>query len=164
MDHKPTVLRLLPALAACLALGACATSRNTESVPLRTWLSASKDVNPDASGRPSPVVVKVFGLRTDSEFNGAEFFALYEREKETLAATLLASQEYVLQPGETKDLQVQLPRDTRYVGVVAAYRDIRSARWRALARAPRKTFGDNFSRDRITIAANRVAVTLAVKD
>ncbi len=157
--------RLLPALAATLALSACATSRNnTDTWPLRTWLSASKDVNPDASGRPSPVVVKVFELRTDTEFKGAEFFALYEREKETLAATLLASQEYVLQPGETRDLQMQFPRDARYVGVVAAYRDLRVATWRVLARAPRKTFGDNFSRDRITIAANRGAVTLAVKD
>jgi type VI secretion system protein VasD len=163
MLHTSAILRLLPALLGC-ALVACATNRNTDSVPVRTRLTASKDVNPDANGRPSPVVVKVFELRADAEFNGAEFFALYEHEKETLAATLLSSQEYVLQPGETRDLQLQMPRDARYVGIVAAYRDIRGARWRGIAPAPRKTFGDNFGRDRITVAANRVALTLVVKD
>jgi type VI secretion system protein VasD len=106
----------------------------------------------------------VFSLRTESEFSGAEFFSLYEREKETLAATLLGSQEYVLQPGETRELRMSLPRDARYVGVVAAYRDIRSSRWRAVARAPRKTWTDAFSRDRVVIGAGRSTITLAVAD
>jgi type VI secretion system protein VasD len=158
-----------PRLLACLAasavlLSACATSRNTDPVQLRTRLTASTDLNPDGGGRPSPVVVRVFGLRTDSEFTAAEFFSLFDREKETLSATLLGSQEYVLQPGETRELRVSLSREARYVGVVAAYRDIRGARWRAVARAPRKSWTDTFSRDVIVIGAGRSSITLAVAD
>jgi type VI secretion system protein VasD len=158
-----------PRLLACIAvsavlLSACATSRNTDPVQLRTRLTASTDLNPDGGGRPSPVVVRVFGLRTDSEFTAAEFFSLFDREKETLSATLLGSQEYVLQPGETRELRVSLSREARYVGVVAAYRDIRGARWRAVARAPRKSWTDTFSRDVIVIGAGRSSITLAVAD
>jgi type VI secretion system protein VasD len=158
-----------PRLLACIAasavlLSACATSRNTDPVQLRTRLTASTDLNPDGGGRPSPVVVRVFGLRTDSEFTAAEFFSLFDREKETLSATLLGSQEYVLQPGETRELRVSLSREARYIGVVAAYRDIRGARWRAVARAPRKSWTDTFSRDVIVIGAGRSSITLAVAD
>jgi type VI secretion system protein VasD len=162
--HLTTISRVLACLALCFVLGACATSRNTDSVQLRTRLTAAKDLNPDASGRPSPLVLRVFELRTESEFTGAEFFALYEREKQTLSATLVGSQEFELQPGETRQLNLTFPRETRYVGVIAAYRDIRGARWRAVARAPRKTWTDVFSRDVVTIGAGRSGITLAIAD
>jgi type VI secretion system protein VasD len=149
----------------CALLAGCASSRNdTTPVQLRTKLTAAGDMNPDAAGRASPLVVRVYGLRADPEFSKADFFALYDREKETLTATLASSHEYVLQPGEAREVRVPLPRDARYVGVVAAYRDIRGARWRVVARAPRKSWTDAFSRDVITIGAGRSGVTLAVAD
>jgi type VI secretion system protein VasD len=162
--HLKSLSRLLICFATCVVLGACASSRNTDSVQLRTRLTASTDLNPDGTGRPSPVVVRVFELRAESEFTAAEFFALYEGEKQALSSTLVGSQEFALQPGETRQVNLTFPRETRYVGVVAAYRDIRGARWRAIARAPRKTWTDVFSRDVITIGAGRSGVTLAVAD
>jgi type VI secretion system protein VasD len=152
-------------LIACALLGACASSRNdTTPVQVRTKLTAAADVNPDAAGRASPLVVRVYGLRTDPDFSRADFFALYDREKETLAAAMTNSQEYVLQPGETREVRVPMSRDARYVGVVAAYRDIRGARWRVVSKAPRKRWTDALSRDVITIGAGRSSVTLAIAD
>ena len=152
-------------LIACALLGACASSRNdTTPVQVRTKLTAAADVNPDAAGRASPLVVRVYGLRTDPDFARADFFALYDREKETLAAAMTNSQEYVLQPGETREVRVPMSRDARYVGVVAAYRDIRGARWRVVSKAPRKRWTDALSRDVITIGASRSSVTLAIAD
>jgi type VI secretion system protein VasD len=149
----------------CALLGACASSRNdTVPVQVRAKLSAVADVNPDAAGRASPLVVRVYGLRADPEFSKADFFALYDREKETLTAAMTNFQEYVLQPGETREVRVPMSRDARYVGVIAAYRDIRSARWRVVSRAPRKRWTDMFSRDVITIGAGRNSITLAVAD
>jgi len=149
----------------CALLSACASSRNdTTPVQVRTKLTAAADVNPDAAGRASPLVVRVYGLRTDPEFSKADFFALYDREKETLTAAMTNSQEYVLQPGESREVRVPMSRDARYVGVVAAYRDIRGARWRVVSRAPRKRWTDAFSRDVITIGAGRSSITLVVAD
>jgi type VI secretion system protein VasD len=149
----------------CALLGACTSSRNdTTPVQVRTKLTAAADINPDAAGRASPLVVRVYGLRADPEFSKADFFALYDREKETLAAAMTNSQEYVLQPGESREVRVPMSRDARYVGVIAAYRDIRGARWRVVSRAPRKRWTDAFSRDVITISAGRSGITLAVAD
>lgn len=147
-----------------LALAGCATSSPQRPVQVRTQLSAAVDINPDASKRASPLVVRVFELRNDAAFNGADFFALYERERQTLGEALIEREEFVLQPGSKQELRLSIARDTRFLGVVAAYRDISAARWRALVKAPRKTTGDVFSRDRVTIDAGRGGITLSVKD
>ena len=150
---------------ACTMLGStgCA-SREPKPVQTRTWFTASTDANPDVHGRPSPIVVRIFELKGDAEFNGADFFSLYEREKETLGGSFIQREEYVLQPGEQKDLLLPMSREARYVGAIAAFRDIRAAKWRAISIAPRKTAGDVFSRDRMTVAVERGAIKLTVKD
>ena len=38
-------------------------------------IAASTDANPDATGRPSPVVLRVYQLKGDGAFSRAEFFA-----------------------------------------------------------------------------------------
>ena len=151
-------------LVCMLMLGACATSRSNEPVRTNTYLQAEGDLNPDATGRASPVVVRVFGLKSDAEFAAADFPALYERERETLGSSLLSRQEYVLKPGERNELWLPVPRDTAYIGVVAAFRDIRGTKWRTVMRAPRKRFTDAFSRDTVRVLASRGGITLIVKD
>lgn len=151
-------------LLAWLALAGCATSSSQRPVQVRAELSATADINPDASKRASPLVVRVFELRNDAAFNGADFWALYERERQTLGDSLIEREEFVLQPGAKQELRLSMSRDARFLGVVAAYRDIGAARWRALSKAPRKTTTDVFSRDRVTIDASRGGITLSIKD
>jgi len=88
-------------------------------------------VNPDIHGRPSPVVVRIYELKSLTAFNGADFFSLYEKEKETLGAELLARQEYFLRPGDKLEFKRKLQDDTRYVAVVAAFRDLEHSQWRS---------------------------------
>jgi type VI secretion system protein VasD len=148
---------------AVLALAACA-SGPPKPVVAKAQISVSADVNPDSSGRPSPIVIRVFQLRGDAEFNGAEFFALYDKEKETLGASLISREEYVLQPGEQKMLELPLSRETRFVGAIAAYRNLQTARWRAISVAPEKTLADMLKKDRVNIAVAKAAITLTTKD
>lgn len=148
---------------AVLALAACA-SGPPKPVVAKAQISASADVNPDSSGRPSPVVIRVFQLRGDAEFNGADFFALYDKEKETLGASLISREEYVLQPGEQKDLELPLSREARFIGAIAAFRNVQTARWRTLSVAPEKSLADMLKKDRVNIAVAKAAITLTTKD
>jgi type VI secretion system protein VasD len=150
-------------IACSLALSACA-AKPPKPVQARAQLVVSGDVNPDASGRASPIVVRLFQLRNDGEFAAADFFALYEKEKETLGASLISRQEYVLAPGETRTLDLGLDPEARFIGTLAAYRDIRAAHWRALTRAPEKKLTDLIGKDGVTVSVGRDTVTLAVKD
>ncbi|HEX8614936.1 MAG TPA: type VI secretion system lipoprotein TssJ [Telluria sp.] len=94
-------------------------------------LTAAPDLNPDARGRPSPVVARLFELKTLAAFEGADFLSLIERDKDILATDLVAKEEIILQPGETRAFKRELHADTRFVAVLAAYRDIQRAHWRA---------------------------------
>ena len=115
-------------------------------------IAASKEVNPDANGRPSPVVVRVYQLRNDAAFNGAEFFALYDDEKKALGPEFITRDEFQLAPAESRTLDVTLAPDTRFVGAVAAFRDIRNAEWRAIVPAPKKGLNVTVERARVVVS------------
>lgn len=149
-------------LAACL-LAACA-AKPPKPEPARARIVASGEVNPDSSGRASPIVVRLFQLRADGEFAAAEFFDLYGKEKEVLGESLVSREEYVLAPGETRELEIPLNAQARYLGVIAAFRDIRAVQWRAVTRAPEKTLTDLLRKDGVTITLEKDAVALSVKD
>ena len=131
-------LARLFAVAILLGLMACA------SAPKPTIVKASVDVkptvNPDAKGRPSPIIVRVYALKSLAAFNGADFFSLFEKDKETLAAELLDREELQMMPGQKRDIQKQFPPETRYIGVIAAFRDLERSEWRAsVVIPPQKT-------------------------
>jgi type VI secretion system protein VasD len=127
-------------------------------------VSAGADVNPDSTGRPSPVVVRIYQLKEDVAFRNADFFALYDKEAQTLGADLLAREEFVLAPGDSRKVEFAVQHDTRFIGVAAAFRDIRNARWRAIAAAPKKGLTDVIGKDAITIEVAGDEVSLSVKD
>lgn len=101
-------------------------------------VAASADANPDSTGRPSPVVVRVYQLRADAAFSGADFFALFDDEQKVLGAELISRDEFVLAPAERRTLDVVVAGQTRFVGAIAAFRDIRNSQWRMVVPAPRK--------------------------
>ena len=117
---------------------------------------ASANMNPDASGRPSPVIVRTYELKSLNAFNGADFFSVFDREKEVMGPDLIARDEWPLTPGVNRQAIKNLQKDTRYVGVVAAFRDVQRAQWRAATLIlPNQT-----SRVQITIDRNEVNVRL----
>ena len=124
---------LVPALAA--ALTACAAKPPPSSPPtvVRGTLQAGASVNPDARGRPSPVVVKLFELKSVGAFEAADFFSLFDKDREALGADVLRKEELTLRPGERVALDRTLDPEARYLGVVAGYRALDRSRWRASA-------------------------------
>lgn len=155
--------RGIPLILAALGLAACA-SQPPKPVQTQATLIASADVNPDSEGRPSPVVVRIYQLRGDAEFNDARFFALYDNESATLGASLIMRDERTLFPGQRAPLDLALAPDARFLGVVAAYRDIRSSRWRTVVGVPEKSLLKLLAKRRVSVQIGKDAVTIAVTD
>jgi len=147
-------------LASCTWLAAC-SSAPPKPQPIKLNIMVSADVNPDSQNRPAPIVVRVYQLKDDAAFKDADFFALYDKEQATLAAALVSREEYELAPGEHRTVDFLLPHDTRYVGVAAAYRDIRNAQWRAQFGAPDKDLVKLVKKNQIGIAVERARVSFA---
>ncbi len=152
LRHRPSIL--IAAWAAMVVTIACASS---PPKPARTRLTvaATADTNPDANGRPSPVVVRVYQLKADTAFNAAEFFALFDDEMKVLGPDLIGRNEYTVAPSERRTLEMDVSADAKFVGIIAAYRDIRNAQWRTIVQAPLK-------KDDVTIAVERSRVVFSV--
>jgi type VI secretion system protein VasD len=106
------------------------------NVKVPMTVASRADANPDATGRPSPVVLRVYQLKTDAVFSRSEFFARFDDEQKVLGSELISRDEFVLTPAENRNLEITLNDDTRFVGAIAAFRDIRNAQWRILAKTP----------------------------
>jgi type VI secretion system protein VasD len=140
----------------CIVFVGCASSPPPPPL-LQGSIKADSATNPDARGRPSPIVVRVYELKALGAFNAADFFSLYEKESETLGSELVGREEYDLLPAETKPYKRQLQPDTKFIGVVAAFRDLENSRWRQAAQVPPKR------EITLTVGIEAQAVTVAVK-
>lgn len=155
-------MRVKVALAAVLIMTGCGKGAPPPIViapppkpaPAALTIAASADTNPDATGRPSPVVVRVYQLKGDAAFTGAEFFPLFDDDQKVLGAELISRDEYVLAPSEKRIIEVAVSDDARFVGAIAAFRDIRNAEWRVLVPAARNGM--------LTVAVERARVVLSV--
>ncbi|MDA8363274.1 MAG: type VI secretion system lipoprotein TssJ [Gammaproteobacteria bacterium] len=121
-------------------LGGCASSGPT-TISSAGDIVVASDVNPNPAGRPSPVVLHIYELRGKGAFNGADFFALYGAPAKTLGRDLVNDQEFEMQPGQSQTFNRKLPTGTRYIGVVAAFRDVNQAVWRSVAAVPQPKHG-----------------------
>ncbi len=117
-----------------LLVGACSSPPKPKPP---TMVDASIEVqpnaNPDPSGRGSPVLLRIYELKTVAGFNGADFFSIYDRDKDVLGADIVVREEFQLTPGEKRKLKRELQADTRFVAVMAGFRDWQRAEWRASA-------------------------------
>ncbi|WP_369958370.1 type VI secretion system lipoprotein TssJ [Pseudomonas benzenivorans] len=124
-------LPLFALLASLLALAGCsALSPYSTMTKLDLELSGSDQLNPDLNGRPSPIVLRLIELKHPVAFANADFFSLYQRPKKALAPDLVTQEELELRPGETRRLKLFVQEGSRYVGVLAAYRDLPETSWR----------------------------------
>jgi type VI secretion system protein VasD len=124
---------LLFALTVPLVLGGCARDRTPPPTTVSVALAAAADVNPDRNERPSPILVRVYELRSAGVFESADFFTLLEQDSAVLGADQVGRWEYQLEPGDRVVLDAEIKSGSGHIGVVAAYRDIEHARWRATA-------------------------------
>ena len=99
---------------------------------LRVEVIASPDANRDPSGRALPIVVRLYELKAEGAFTGADFFKLYDHEAETLGGDLIGREEVTLVPGQRRLVVRPLNPAASQLGVVGAFRDIDRAGWRAL--------------------------------
>jgi type VI secretion system protein VasD len=124
-------------------------------------ITVSADSNPDPAGRPAPVVVRIYQLKDDAAFAATEFFPLYDGEKVTLGPALLERREFELMPGEQRSFDYPISPDARFVGGVAAFRNIRNAQWRAIIPAPKQVPQKTVKKLQLSVAVAHLAITLS---
>lgn len=111
----------------------CASNKPAQ---LETTFHAVNYLNPNINNQASPIVVTVYQLKSPTAFEQANFFALYNNATKTLANDLVDKREIEIQPGQTHNIQQIISPEASFVGIVAAYRNPDSAKWRQIIAIP----------------------------
>ncbi|HWX12226.1 MAG TPA: type VI secretion system lipoprotein TssJ [Trinickia sp.] len=90
---------------------------------LNVDLGAREALNPDDAGRATSVAVRVYQLEDRQMFDGASYDDLLKSDRTVLAQDLQASMSAVLNPGGAASLSQPMQPDTKYVAIVAFYRN-----------------------------------------
>tara|TARA_R110001599_G_scaffold185680_1_gene379930 strand:- start:17981 stop:18517 length:537 start_codon:yes stop_codon:yes gene_type:complete len=137
-------------------------SNQTISMDIEGNIQATSVLNPDIKGEYKPVNIKVYYLKSDTEFSQAGFADLYKYTDKVLGDSILHISSHQLLPGQTIELEEEVPMGLKYIGVVAAFRHLQNATWKDIKPIPEKCFfctGPGLW-DPITIKVDRLSIQL----
>ncbi|HKT95955.1 MAG TPA: type VI secretion system lipoprotein TssJ [Paraburkholderia sp.] len=89
---------------------------------LNVDLSADETLNPDETGHPTPVVVRIYQLRDRKAFDSVSRADLAKGDRTLLATDLNAELSAVLNPGASASLSQRMQPGTQFVAIVVLYR------------------------------------------
>ena len=121
------------ACVAAVVMSMVACSSVPKATTVNGSIEAATGLNPSVTQRPSPLMIRIYELKSAAAFNQADFMSLYQSDQVTLGADLLAKEEMMLQPGESRQYTKKLSAETRFVGIFGAYRNLEQATWRSIA-------------------------------
>jgi len=114
-------------------LGVCVAAAGADPAPATTPVELTvvggAALNPNAEGRPSAVVVRIYDLAAAHAFEAADFQALFEHPEDALKSDLLAQEEFMIRPGEIQQHNRSVKREVLALGVVVAFRDLTQGVW-----------------------------------
>ena len=93
-------------------------------------ITASTLVNPDINNRPSPVVIRIYELKSLGVYAESDFYGLFEDYESILGEDLISSEQFHLNPGDMRIVKNSISPETQYIAVIVAFRDINRAMWR----------------------------------
>lgn len=119
-------------LSACGVFGGDSQPAQKEQARLDISIEANRDLNTDTKGRGAPMLLRVYELKSDIAFQEADFFALQNTDKAVLGADLLAVDQFIMRPGETRKIQRKSNPETTAIAIFAGYRDLPTSVWRVV--------------------------------
>jgi type VI secretion system protein VasD len=122
---------------------------------LELGITAGADQNPDPTGQPTPVAIRVFQLTGTGRFENADPFALAGDPQKALDDEMIGSEEFIVRPGEMLRIERPVKPGAQFAGIVVLFRDIDNARWRAVAKL------EPHGPTRLAVRTERLSVVVA---
>ncbi len=133
---RQMLLALLPQLILLTLLTGCATTRPPADTAFTLSLDASPTVNPDSLGRPAPILVGLYDLKSTAAFTASGFAPLQDHAKASLGDDLVGFDQLILRPGEQRTIERTGNTRMRSLGIVAGYRELNRHVWRVAIALP----------------------------
>lgn len=92
---------------------------------------AENNVNPDDSNIPSPVIIRMYELKSTKLFENANFIDLYERDSEVLGKSMITKQSLkALQPSAKHKSEFVLSKEAKYIGLYVEFLQYENAKYK----------------------------------
>jgi len=100
---------------------------------LKLTFIVDDNVNPDDSKISSPVIVRMYELKSIKAFESANFIDLYERSGEVLGKSMITEQSLkAIQPGEHTTANFVLSKDTKFIGLYGEFLQYQNAKYKVI--------------------------------
>lgn len=120
-------------LSACTSINSSVGGLFNMDTDLEINFKVDADINPDDDKKPSPLFVRMYQLKTTKMFKRANFIDLYERDQEVLGADMISKQKLKrMKPGENRDEQFVLDKNTKFIGLYAEFLDYKKSSYKLL--------------------------------
>ncbi|KGJ94812.1 type VI secretion system lipoprotein TssJ [Colwellia psychrerythraea] len=134
-----TISKILCIAAMALSLASC-TSVNSKvgglldlDTDLKLSFVVDKNVNPDDNKVSSPLIVRMYELKSTKAFENANFIDLYERDADVLGKTMITQQSLKpIQPNEDISARFVLSKGTKYIGLYAEFLQYEDAKYKVI--------------------------------
>ena len=136
MRMRRTLFRLATFGLVSIAAGCASPPPPPPPTVVNVTLAAAPDVNAGPDKKGAPIVVRLYQLGSTAGFNGAEFFALYNKDSATLGTDLVKREDFELAPGQTKKATLSPQDPVKAIGLFGGYRDFSHVTWRGTADIP----------------------------
>nr|WP_242463980.1 type VI secretion system lipoprotein TssJ [Halorhodospira halophila] len=103
-------------------------------------MTAGPQLNPGPQGEPLSVLLRVYQLDDRTPFEDADRAALTRDDRAALGGWE-QRRELVLQPGERKEVELEMADPAGYLAVAVFYLDEQAERWRLLEPLPESFLG-----------------------
>lgn len=124
------MIRARVLFAVVLLVAGCGSTAVKPGAPLSLRIVASADLNPEESGRASPLVLRIYAFDDAGEFLDADFAALFADDRAALPGGWRFRRELLLLPASEQMLSIDAQAGAGQLCAFAAYRDRRASRWR----------------------------------
>jgi type VI secretion system protein VasD len=112
-------------------------------------------LNPDMDGQAAPVVITVYQLQNGYAFSQANYAALMSNAAQVLGGDLIDKTSFEVQPGTSFTMKEKTLPNTKFIGILAAYRDPHSVSWHKVM--PLDKPGSSISLD-VTLESEAISV------
>ncbi len=120
-------------LVSCTSLNSAVGSYFGMDTDLQVEFVVDSDINPDESGRASPLFIRMYELKAPKAMRQADFIDIYERDKELLGEDMVAVHKLKrFKPGESRTEHYVLNKDANYVAYYAEFLNFKDSKYKVI--------------------------------
>lgn len=121
-------------------------------------IKSDETLNQDVRGQNFSVLVRVYQLTSPEYFEQADYHALLAGDVSALGESLLAQEEFIVEPGRDYELQFQREEGAEYKALAAFFRQVEGDQWQAVRQLDNGVFFPMTTQSKIRLINNRILI------